>query len=58
MTIPTPEERPDLYDWQDCRDTPFKDPRQAPNFETLPDHLKQALEASAGRPDQTDLERD
>lgn len=47
MANPKPQERPDLYDWQDCRDTPFKDPRQAPNFDTLPDHLKQMLQERA-----------
>jgi hypothetical protein len=44
-----PEERPDLYDWQDCIDTPFRDPRESPGFESLPDHLKQALDAGARR---------
>lgn len=47
MTIPTPEERPDLYDWQDCRDTPFKDPRQLSSFKILPEHLNQMLQDRA-----------
>lgn len=38
MTIPTPEERPDLYDWQDCR--PGNSYPEASRDAVTPDYIK------------------
>ena len=46
MSKPIYEEKPELFDGQDCRDTPYRDPRESPSFEYLPDDLKDALMAA------------
>ena len=47
MSKPIYEERPELFEGMDCIDTPYRDPRQSPGYERLPDHIKAALERRA-----------
>ena len=38
---------PDAFDYPDCSDAPYKDPREDAGFQSLPDYLKAAVEAAS-----------